>query len=162
MRIALTVAGGGFLWQSRRVAVGLAEVGEIHYIMTAESQTRTVRDGFPTGQWYQIPAVTTYEGRHPARIVQKLLLTSYHCARLLRTIRPDAVICAATSLAIPLCLMGRLLGARIVFVESITRVDTPSLTGTLLSKLRLCDRFYVQWPEASRLYPRAIYRGSLL
>jgi len=65
-------------------------------------------------------------------------------------------------MAVPLCLVGKLYGITTVFVESITRVSKPSSTGTLLTKLKLCDRFYVQWPGAAKLYRNAVFKGSVL
>jgi hypothetical protein len=63
---------------------------------------------------------------------------------------------------VPLCFWGKLAGKTTVFVESITRVKRPSLTGRILSRFRLCDRLFVQWPEAVKLYKGAIYDGAVL
>ena len=41
--------------------------------------------------------------------------------------------------------MGRLLGARVVYVESVTRIDAPSLSCRLIRPV--AERVYVQWPE---------------
>lgn len=162
MKAVITAAGGGFLWQSRNVARGIASVGELHFI-SGEPETNLDRSGFPDGTWHEVPAVTTQAVRHHAiRKVRNVLRTFLRCYGILRDVRPDAIVCVATSLAIPLCVCGRLLGSRTIFVESITRVDTPSVTGRVLSRLGLCDRIYVQWPEAVSLYRGAIYRGALL
>jgi len=159
MKVMLTVAGGGFLWQSRNVALGLADVAELHFV-SGEPRHNIDGTGFPDATWHEVPAVTTFTDRHPLRKARNAVRAFFSCLRVMRQVRPEAAVCVATSLAIPLCLCGRLLGARTVFVESITRVNSPSATGKLLSSLRLCDRLYVQWPEAARLYPRAVYRGS--
>lgn len=157
----LTVAGGGFLWQSRNVALGLADVAELHYV-SGEPRHNIDGAGFPEAAWHEVPAVTTFTDRQPLRKARNAVHAFRACLGLMRRLRPDAVVCVATSLAIPLCLCGRLLGVRTVFVESITRVNSPSATGRLLSRLRLCDRLYVQWPEAACLYPGAVYKGALL
>lgn len=162
MKIVSTAAGGGFLWQSRNVAQGIAGVGELHFI-SGEPAANLDRTGFPPGRWHEVPAVTIQaDRRHLVRRACNLLRTFGHCFAILRALRPDAIVCVATSMAIPLCLCGRLMGARTVFVESITRVNVPSVTGKVLSGLRLCDRIYVQWPEAVSLYRGAVYRGTLL
>jgi glycosyltransferase involved in cell wall biosynthesis len=82
--------------------------------------------------------------------------------RFLRKERPDAVIGVAQRLAIYMLLAARLLGIRTVFVECVTRVTRPALTGRVVSALHLADRFYVQWPEARRLYRGAVYAGRLV
>lgn len=50
---------------------------------------------------------------------------------------------------------------RIVFVESIARVDSLSLTGRILYQLRLADALFVQWPQLQTDNPRTLYRGRL-
>ena len=65
-----------------------------------------------------------------------------------------------------LILLGRrrLVGycrGRIVFVESIARVDSLSLTGRILYQLRLADALFVQWPKLQRDHPRTLYHGRL-
>jgi len=58
-----------------------------------------------------------------------------------------------------LCLLPR---ARIIFVESICRVKSLSLTGKIFYHLRLTDDFIVQWPELKEKYQRAVYLGRLV
>lgn len=58
-----------------------------------------------------------------------------------------------------LCILPR---ARIVFVESICRVKSLSLTGKLFYHLRVVDDFIVQWPELKQAYPRSVYLGRLV
>ncbi len=81
--------------------------------------------------------------------------------RLLRTERPDVIVSTGAEIAIPFCLLGRLLGVRVVFIESVCRVRTPSVTGRLL--YYLSDAFFVQWPSLLRRYgPKARFVGGLL
>ncbi|CCE81953.1 Piso0_002638 [Millerozyma farinosa CBS 7064] len=49
---------------------------------------------------------------------------------------------------------------RIVFIESLARVKSLSLSGMLL--LPISDRFIVQWPYLSQKYKRAEYYGILV
>lgn len=79
--------------------------------------------------------------------------------RLVRSKRPDAILSTGAALAVPFFLVGKLFGARLVYVESLTRTDAPSLTGKLVYPL--ADAYFVQWPGAARRR-RARYEGSLL
>ncbi|MEM7715539.1 MAG: UDP-N-acetylglucosamine--LPS N-acetylglucosamine transferase, partial [Cyanobacteria bacterium P01_A01_bin.68] len=55
--------------------------------------------------------------------------------------------------AVPFIAIGKLLGAKTVFVESITRVKTLSLSAKLV---RPClDALYVHWPQLLKHYPQA-------
>lgn len=51
---------------------------------------------------------------------------------------------------------------RIIYVESMARVNKLSLSGSLAYRLKLTDRFIVQWPELKLRYPLTEYRGLLV
>ena len=74
--------------------------------------------------------------------------------------RPRVVLSTGSGIAIPYCLLAKLLGAKLVFIETGARVTTPSRTGKFLYKY--ADVFYVQWPKLLEHYPRAKYEGRLI
>jgi UDP-N-acetylglucosamine:LPS N-acetylglucosamine transferase len=160
-RVLLTIAGGGFFWQSRSVALELAQHFELHYV-TPEDPSAWDGRGLPEGTFHRLSRVTTQGDRSAVRRLANFVASAAGAFRIVRHVDPQAIVCVASSIAVPLCSCGRLLGKRTVFIESITRVSHPSTTGKILDRLRLCDRFYVQWPEAAGLYRGAVYRGTLL
>ncbi|HSK49749.1 MAG TPA: PssD/Cps14F family polysaccharide biosynthesis glycosyltransferase, partial [Solirubrobacterales bacterium] len=80
--------------------------------------------------------------------------------RLLRRERPEAILSTGAALAVPFFLVGKLLRIRLVYVESVTRTSSLSLTGRLV--YRLADRFFVQWPELAEQLRRAEFAGAVL
>lgn len=74
--------------------------------------------------------------------------------------RPELIISTGAGMVIPTCLIGKLLGAKLVFIETAARVHTPSRTGKLL--YRFSDLFLVQWEPLLEYYPKAKYGGVLL
>jgi UDP-N-acetylglucosamine:LPS N-acetylglucosamine transferase len=78
--------------------------------------------------------------------------------RVLREQNPDVVISTGAGLALPFFLLGRLQRRRLVYVESITRVEKLALTGRLVYPL--ADAFFVQHGPLSRLR-RARFHGSI-
>jgi len=50
--------------------------------------------------------------------------------------------------------------ASIVYVESICRVETLSLSGRIM--YYLAEHFFVQWQQLQDKYPKAIYLGKLV
>ncbi len=83
-------------------------------------------------------------------------------ARALRIVarsRPAAVVTAGPNFALPLLLVARLAGVPTIYVETWSRVRTKSLSGKFF--YRFVDRFYVQWREQLRIYPRAQFCGRL-
>lgn len=80
--------------------------------------------------------------------------------RAVRARDPDAIVSTGAGLAVPFFVVGRLLGRRLVYVESLTRSETLSVSGRLVYPL--ADRFFVQWPELARRHRKARYEGSVL
>lgn len=84
----------------------------------------------------------------------------FHSIPLVVQSHPDLVICNGPGTCIPVCLMVRfirmfrVIETKIIFVESICRVKSLSLSGKILYHLRAADRLVVQWPELKELYPR--------
>ena len=74
--------------------------------------------------------------------------------------RPQLVLSTGADVAVPVCLLARLLGARLVFIETAGEL-APTLTGRLLYPF--AHLFIVQWPEKLAAFPRAVLaRGPLL
>jgi UDP-N-acetylglucosamine:LPS N-acetylglucosamine transferase len=74
--------------------------------------------------------------------------------------RPRILITTGAGVAVPFSWIGRLYGVRIVYLESITRVDGLSMSARLVAPV--ADRLYVQWPELAESHSRAEYHGNLL
>ena len=81
--------------------------------------------------------------------------------RMVRRVRPSAVLALGTATAIPLFVAARCHGAACVFVESLTRVEKLSVTGAIVHRLRLADRFYVQWLGLAGQVRGAIFAGAV-
>jgi len=95
-------------------------------------------------------------GRSPLRAVANLV----GAARLVLR-RPRIVVSSGAGVVAPFCLLARLAGARLVYVETMARVNSPSKTARLLS--RFAARVVVQWPELAPALPRAVVcRPTLL
>jgi UDP-N-acetylglucosamine:LPS N-acetylglucosamine transferase len=78
--------------------------------------------------------------------------------RVLRQEDPSVVVSTGAGLALPFFLLGRLQRRRLVYVESITRVEKLALTGRLVYPL--ATSFFVQWESLADL-PRARFHGSV-
>jgi UDP-N-acetylglucosamine:LPS N-acetylglucosamine transferase len=91
----------------------------------------------------------------------KVLLNLYEAYRVLRRERPTLILSTGAGPVVPFALVGRLFfGCRIVFVETITRIEAPSLTGRIM--YRLAHDFFYQWKSLAPYFPRARSGGPLL
>jgi beta-1,4-N-acetylglucosaminyltransferase len=73
--------------------------------------------------------------------------------QLIRKIRPNVIISTGAGVAVPFLILGKLLGSKTVFIESVTRVNTLSLSAKLV--LPFLSVLYVQWPQLQVRYPQA-------
>jgi len=89
-------------------------------------------------------------GRSPVRVLPNLV----RAIRVLRDLHPAVVVASGASLVVPFCVLARLTGARIVFVETTARVGDASMSGRVIS--RLAEAVIVQWPETAARYRRAV------
>jgi len=79
--------------------------------------------------------------------------------RVLMSTRPRVVLTTGAGVAVPFVWLGRLSGARVVYVESATRIEAPSLSLRLVRPF--VSQLYVQWPELQQALPSARYCGSV-
>lgn len=73
--------------------------------------------------------------------------------------RPDVVITTGVLAVIPMCLLAKMCGSKLIYIESFAKVTTPTKTGRLMYKY--ADRFYVQWEQMKDIYPNALYLGGI-
>jgi UDP-N-acetylglucosamine transferase subunit ALG13 len=69
------------------------------------------------------------------------------------------ILCTGSGIVVPFAWIGRLHGARVLYVECGGRVDVPSLSCRIVS--RVAHRTYVQWPELAGQVRGGRFRGRL-
>ena len=74
--------------------------------------------------------------------------------------KPDLVVTTGSEICLPICILAKLFGRKVVFVESLCRVESLSGTGRILYPF--ADLFLVQWPELTTRYSRARYEGKIV
>lgn len=102
---------------------------------------------------------TIYAYVPTTRNVKNMFRNLWLSAVVVRRHRPDVLLSTGGGVTLPAFIVGKLMGVRLIYVESLTRVDGPSLTGRLVYPL--VDRFFVQWPGAATR-PRMEFVGNLL
>ena len=96
-------------------------------------------------------------------VIAKMPHALLQARRILIDVHPVAVIGAGPSLQIPLAIVARLQRIPVIFIETASRGgDSISMTGKIIYKYHLADRFYVQWEHHLQQYPQARFAGRLL
>lgn len=93
--------------------------------------------------------------RSIVNLVRNLLLA----IRVIRRYRPAAIVTTGAGLAVPLAWIGRLAGARVVYVETVTRFDSVSLACRLVRPV--ASRIYVQWEDLVPLVRGSRFAGAV-
>lgn len=93
------------------------------------------------------------------RSAKNLLKNLWLAFSVIRRTRPKVILTTGAGVAVPFSWIGRLAGARVVYVESLTRIESPSLSCRLIRPV--ADRVYVQWPELVPAVSGARYVGSV-
>ncbi len=96
---------------------------------------------------------------HPRRSVVRTLRNLARSILIVLRERPRLVISTGADVAVPTCLVARLLGARLVFIETAGEL-APTLAGRLVYPF--AHLFIVQWPEKRRVFPRAVLASGPL
>ena len=87
----------------------------------------------------------------------KLLLNCFKSLYIYIKFRPEYIVSTGAHTAGPMCLLGKILGSKIIFIETFANSKTKSKTGALVYKF--ADLFIVQWEAMLELYPDAVYGG---
>lgn len=91
----------------------------------------------------------------------KFLLNLWEAFKILRRERPQVILSTGAGVAVSFAVVGRaFFRTRVIFVETITRVDRPSLTGRLM--YGLAHDFFYQWQALGRYFPKARFSGPLV
>lgn len=89
-----------------------------------------------------------------------VLLNLFEAWRILRRNKPDVILSTGAGPVVPFALVGKVLGIPTVFIETVARISSPSLTGRIMYVL--ADRFFYQWPSLRSYFPKGQYCGSVL
>jgi len=94
--------------------------------------------------------------RNPLALAKNIIQT----ARILAKEKPDAIFTTGAGVAVPACYIAKLMGKKVIYVESFCRVDTPSFSGKLIYPI--ANLFLVQWKEMLSKYgSKAKYWGAV-
>lgn len=94
------------------------------------------------------------------RNVKNLIKNAFLALRVINKERPDIIISSGAASAVPFFFIGKLFGAKLVYLEVYDRIDSPTLTGKLVYPIT--DKFIVQWDEQKNFYPKATNLGGII
>jgi len=149
-KIALICNDGGHFVQLRLAAQLLSrEQFDIYWVTADSKHLQEVLKG-----------CRHYAFANPSLNRANWLINGLQTIALLVKERPDAIISTGAGIAYLSMLLGKyLFGCKLIFICSAANVTRPSRMPYRVYKL--CDRFFVQWPEMKEVFPKAEYIGLL-
>ncbi len=148
--LCIAASSGGHLEQAAMLRPLLEDFDG--FLVTEQTMCGTP-SGFP--RTYLLRQVN----RREPTAVFKIIANTITSARILARERPDYVICTGVLAVVPLCLLAKMTGAKLIYVESFAKVHSGTLSGRLM--YHFADMFLVQWQSMLEVYPKAVYAGSI-
>jgi len=158
--VLVVLGGGGHTTEILHLVDLLGPGYEYEYLVAVEDDQSAAKIRH-TGSIYRVPRPRLRPGkrRHPL-IDPWLSLRCFASAfPLMRRVRPSIVLTTGPWIGVITGIAARLLGIRVVFVETGSRLTTLSFTGKAMRFL--ADDFFVQSRELTSLVPNARYAGRL-
>ena len=72
---------------------------------------------------------------------------------------PNVIVTTGANTAAAMCCLGKLLGKKVIYIESFAKNNSPTITGKMIYKLHAYTKFVVQWESMLKYYPKAEYLG---
>lgn len=157
-KLLIVLGEGGHTSEMLNLVAQLDDVYELHYVMVAEDELSESRITRP-GQIHRVRRPNAKDSSKPAALAQTTVAMA-QALRLVAKLRPRAILSSGPAVGIPVAVAARLFGAEVIFVETIARVTSLSMTGRLIRPL--ADMYFVQWPEVQSQVPGSRYEGRLV
>ena len=93
------------------------------------------------------------------RSIKALLINTKLAFKILKKEKPDLIISSGAAVAVPFFYLGKLFGAKLIYIEVFDRIDKCTVTGKMVYPI--VDKFVVQWEEMKEVYPKAINLKSI-
>lgn len=126
---------------------------DYHIITEKTKQNISLKDKYPNRVNYLIYGSKSNMSVYPFKLFANCFISLF----LYLKVRPKFIITTGTHTAGPMCCIGKILGSKIIYIESFANIYTKTVTGRLIYKF--ADLFIVQWESMLKLYPKAKFGG---
>ena len=157
-KLVIVLGSGGHTAQMLKLANLLGKRYEYEYIIAKEDNLSEKKIKI-SGKIYKIHR-TREIGENLFTSILKQIKGCFEAFPIIKKSKAKTIIACGPHIAMPICFVGKLLGKKIIFVESWSRVYSKSYSGRFI--YLFANLFFVQWPEMKKLYPKAIYAGRLM
>jgi len=150
LKVCLAASAGGHLSQLLKLVNSWVGCETVYITTTNVVQNKMSRFG-------SVYVVGECNREHPVRVLKVLA----KCAKIVFREKPDVVISTGAAPGCITCFLGKLIRAKVIWIDSITNVERISLSGRLVRYI--ADLFLVQWPGlAKQRHHNIEYTGAVV
>ncbi|OHB60645.1 MAG: hypothetical protein A2Y12_02900 [Planctomycetes bacterium GWF2_42_9] len=149
LKICLAASAGGHLTQLLKLAKTWDEYDPF-FITTCEAVKNKLE------QYGNVYITAESNREHPLKVLKVL----FYCLRIILKERPDVVISTGAAIGCVACILGKLIGAKVIWIDSITNVEKLSLSGRLVRPIS--NLFLAQWQQFAKQYPNVFFEGTII
>lgn len=149
IRVCIAASAGGHLTQLLKLAASW-NGRDVFCVTTSEVAVPTL------SRYGRVHVIGECNHRHFLKATGVL----FQCIRIALEERPEVVISTGHAPGTLMCIVSKVLGARIVWVDSITNVNRMSFSGRLVR--HVADLFFAQWPHFAKQYRNVEYLGAVV
>lgn len=94
------------------------------------------------------------------KYIGAVIYNMFKSIKILIKFKPSTVLSTGAQVGGIMCFFAKLLGKKVIYIESLAKVNTLSTTGKMVYPF--ANKFYVQWENLSKKYKKAEYIGRLM
>lgn len=102
-----------------------------------------------------IPGTKNQKLLYPFKFILNMFIALYYMMKY----RPQVVISTGTHSTVFMCYLAWLLRKKVIWIETFANSQTKTLSGRMVYPI--ASHFLVQWESMLKLYPKAVYKGSV-
>ena len=126
---------------------------DYHIITEKTNTTNFLTEKYEGKVNYLVYGTKDYIFTYPFKLVINCFKSLYFYLK----IRPDYIISTGAHTAGPMCLIGKIFGTKVIYIETFANLKSKTITGKLLYPF--ADLFIVQWSSMQKLYKKSVFGG---
>ena len=150
VKVCLTASSGGHLEQVMMLKPLIDKYGG--FVVTEKTAYSAVDESLKTYYLKQM-------NRHEISFPLEMFCNTFKSIRILCKEKPTHVISTGVLATLPICLLAKISGIKVIYIESFAKVNSATMSGKLM--YHFADMFIVQWQPMLNIYPKAKYLGGI-
>jgi UDP-N-acetylglucosamine:LPS N-acetylglucosamine transferase len=149
LKICLAASAGGHLTQLLKISDSWKGC-DVVFVTTSNAVANELKK---RAQTYTV-------GECNRKSLTKVVKVFWRCLRIIQKEKPNVILSTGAAAGCILCFLGKITGAKVIWLDSITNTQRLSLSGRMVRYI--ADLFFVQWPELATRYKNVEYIGTVI